>query len=51
MKLEEGRSDGQLLQFYATLPEDDKYLLVYVFLKLGTALSYRTLTPYFSRKS
>lgn len=39
MKLEEGRSDGQLLQFYATLPEDDKYLLVYVFLKLGTTLS------------
>lgn len=35
LKLEEGRSDGQLLQFYAVLPEEDKYLLVYVFLKLG----------------
>ena len=35
LKLEEGSSDGNLLQFYVTLPEADKYLLLYVFLKLG----------------
>jgi len=35
LTLEEGRGDGNLLQFYVTLPEADKYLLIYVFLKLG----------------
>lgn len=35
LKLEEGRTDGELLQFYVALPEADKLLLVFVFLKLG----------------
>ncbi len=35
LKLEEGRTDGDLLQFYVPLPEADKLLLVFVFLKLG----------------
>jgi ATP-dependent RNA helicase DDX56/DBP9 len=35
LKLEEGRTDGELLQFYVSLPEADKLLLVFVFLKLG----------------
>ena len=35
IKLEENIETGQLLQFYLTLPEKDKFLVLYVFLKLG----------------
>eukprot|EP00639_Heterosigma_akashiwo_P016216 CAMPEP_0206397602 /NCGR_PEP_ID=MMETSP0294-20121207/23596_1 /ASSEMBLY_ACC=CAM_ASM_000327 /TAXON_ID=39354 /ORGANISM="Heterosigma akashiwo, Strain CCMP2393" /LENGTH=686 /DNA_ID=CAMNT_0053852791 /DNA_START=29 /DNA_END=2086 /DNA_ORIENTATION=- len=35
LKLEEGKTDGKLTQFYLSLPSKDKYLLLYVFLKLG----------------
>jgi hypothetical protein len=39
LKLEEGQSDGELLQFFVALPEQDKYLLIFVFLKLGECAS------------
>ena len=35
LKLEESKSVGHLLQFYLSSTEDDKYLTLYVFLKLG----------------
>lgn len=35
LKLEEPKNIGKLLQFYVMTPIDDKYLILYVFLKLG----------------
>jgi ATP-dependent RNA helicase DDX56/DBP9 len=35
LKLEEPKSEGSLLQFYLESSEADKYLILYVFLKLG----------------
>ena len=35
LRLEEDKSQGNLLQFYLEATESDKYLILYVFLKLG----------------
>ena len=35
LKLEESTSVGHLLQFYLELTESDKFLVLYVFIKLG----------------
>ena len=35
LKLEETKSSGRLLQFYLELSETDKFLVLYVFIKLG----------------
>lgn len=35
LKLEESKSSGNLLQFYLEAKEEDKFLVLYVFLKLG----------------
>jgi ATP-dependent RNA helicase DDX56/DBP9 len=35
LRLEMGKRDGQLKQFYLSIPKDDKDLLLYAFIKLG----------------
>ena len=35
LRLEMGKRDGQLRQFYLSIPRDDKDLLLYAFIKLG----------------